>query len=289
MSKRQRNYTLLLIPAVLLIIGFIGFPVLNAIRLSLFKWNGYSQNMKFIGLENYIDAFTDSIFWRSFANTMIYGFGSAILQNILGLGAALFINQKFKGRNLLRAVLYMPIMISAFLMGQIVYYIFQFDGGVLNEMLGWVGIDPIYWMGNGWAATIIITLVNSWQFMGLSMVIYLAGLQNIPTMYKEAARLDGSNKFQEFKFITFPLLIPSITTAVITNLINSFKMYDLIVSMSGGGPNRQSMSLSYYVSLLYFNDEKAGYASAIGFLIFIIILVITLPINAYLRRKEVQY
>lgn len=108
-------------------------------------------------------------------------------------------------------------------------------------------------------------------------------------MYKEAARLDGAGKMKEFIYVTLPLLIPSITTAVVTNLIGGFKLFDAIVAMSNGGPNRKSMSLSFYISQLYFNDEKAGYASAVGIMTFFIIMIIALPVNAYLRKKEVEY
>lgn len=289
MEKKQKKYLYLAFPALLLMICFIGIPFINAIRLALFKWNGYSQNMKYIGIDNFVSLFEDKVFWRTLINTMIYGFGSTLLQNLAGLGAALFLNRKFKGRNTLRTILYMPIMISAFLMGQIIYYFVQYDGGVFNEILSFLGIQSVYWMKTGWSSVILITLVNSWQYMGLCMIIYLAGLQNIPTMYKEAASLDGASKWNQFKNITVPLLIPSITTAVVTNLIGGFKMFDVIASMSMGGPNRESMSLSYYISMLYFNDEKAGYASAVGITTFVIILLITLPINAYLRKKEVAY
>ena len=174
-------------------------------------------------------------------------------------------------------------------MGQILRFFVDLDNGVFNEILGWFGVSPIYWMETGLSATIIITLANSWQYMGLCMLIYLAGLQNIPAMYKEAARLDGANRWQEFMRVTIPLLIPSITTAVVTNLIGGFKMYEVIVAMSGGGPNRRSMSLSYYIQMLYFNDEKAGYASAVGVIMFFMIMIITLPINAWLRKREVEY
>lgn len=289
MKKRERDYILMALPAILLLTIFVLIPLANTVRLSFFRWNGYSQNMKFLGLKNFTDLVSDKDFWRSFANTMVYGFGSTLLQNLGGLGAAVFLNQKFKGKNAVRVVLYMPIMISAFIMGQIVYYFVQYDGGVLNEILALFGLEPVYWMKTGWSSVIMITLTNSWQYMGLCMVIYLAGLQNIPTMYREAARLDGAGKWSEFRHVVMPLLIPSITTAVITNLINGFKMYDIIVSMSGGGPSRQSMSLSYYVQLLYFNDEKAGYASAVGFMIFVIIILITIPVNRYFQKREVEY
>lgn len=289
MKKRRIMYLALTIPAVLLMIWFIGVPLLNGLRLSFFKWNGYSQKMKMIGLENYIKAFKDDLFWSSLINTLIYGFGSTILQNIMGLSSALFLNKLFKGRNGVRVILYMPIMISGFIMGQILRFFIDLENGVFNEILGWFGVNPIYWMETGLQATIIITIANSWQYMGLCMLIYLAGLQNIPSMYKEAARLDGASRWQEFTKVVIPLLIPSITTAVVTNLIGGFKMYEVIVAMSGGGPNRKSLSLSYYIQLLYFADEKAGYASAIGVIMFFFIMIITLPINAWLRKREVEY
>lgn len=282
-------YLALTIPAIILMLWFIGIPLLNGIRLSFYKWNGYSQKMKFIGIENFIDMFDDKVFWTSTRNTLIYGFGSTILQNIFGLSAALFLNKVFKGRNGVRVILYMPIMISGFIMGQILRFFVDMENGVFNEMLGWIGIDPVYWMETGLSSALAITFANSWQYMGLCMLIYLAGLQNIPTMYKEAARLDGASRWGEFMHVTLPLLIPSITTAVITNLIGGFKMYEVIVAMSTGGPNRGSLSLSYYIQLLYFADEKAGYASAIGIFMFFFIMIITLPINAWLRKREVEY
>lgn len=289
MEKKKRIYVCLTIPAIVLMLVFIAAPLINAIRISFFKWNGYSQNMKWYGINNFVSAFSDKLFWRSLLNTLIYGFGSTLLQNIGGLLAALFLNKKFRGRNGVRVILYMPIMISAFIMGQILYFFVQYEGGVFNEVLGLIGLPPVYWMKTGLSSTIMIMLVNSWQYMGLCMIIYLAGLQNIPSMYKEAARLDGAGKLKEFFHITLPLLIPSIITAVVTNLIGGFKLYDPIVAMSSGGPNRKSMSLSYYISVLYFNDEKAGYASAIGLLTFFLIMIIAWPVNAWLRKREVEY
>ena len=289
MKKRKWIYLSLTIPALALMILFIAAPLVNAVRISFFKWNGYSQNMRWYGLKNFVNLFTDNLFWRATLNTMIYGFGSTFFQNVCGLAAALFLNNKFKGRNGVRVILYMPIMISAFIMGQILYYFVQAEGGVFNELLGIIGISPIYWMKTGLSSTLMIMLANSWQYMGLGMIIYLAGLQNIPSMYKEAARLDGAGKMKEFIYVTLPLLIPSITTAVVTNLIGGFKLFDAIVAMSNGGPNRKSMSLSFYISQLYFNDEKAGYASAVGIMTFFIIMIIALPVNAYLRKKEVEY
>lgn len=290
MEKRRKWMLLsLCIPAFLLIFIFMIVPLGNAVKVSFFKWNGYSQKMKWVGLENYGSIFKDKVFMRSTMNTFIYGFGSTLLQNIAGLSAALFVNRQFKGRNLVRLILYMPIMISGVIMGAIQYYIFNYDNGVLNNLLNLFGIGNIYWMESGIGSVLIITLINSWQTMGFCMLIYLAGLQNIPKMYEEAALLDGTSRRQIFFKIDLPLLMPAITTAVITNLIGGFKLYDIIVTLTNGGPNRKSLSLSYYISLLYFNDEKAGYSAAVGIALFIIIFIVAVPINQYLRSREVEY
>ena len=267
----------------------MAFPLFNGISVSFFKWNGYSQTRRFIGLENYVSLVSDSVFWRSLGNTLIYGFGSTLLQNVFGLLIALYVNDKFRGRNFIRSLVYLPIMISGFIMGLILYYFVQLDGGVANDILAMIGIGPVYWMETGLRSTLMVTLVNSWQYLGLCMVIYLAGLQNIPEMYLEAARIDGVNRLQEFFRIKLPMLMSSVTTAVITNLIGGFKLYEVIVSLSGGGPNRKSLSLSYYIQLLYFNDEKAGYASAVGIALFFIIFIISWPINKYLVSKVEEY
>ena len=134
-KKRKRLLLSLSIPAFLLIILFVIVPLGNALRVSFFKWNGYSQKMKFIGLENYASIFSDKVFLRSMVNTFVYGFGSTLLQNIMGLAAALFVNKAFRGRNFVRLILYMPIMISGVIMGAIQYYIFNYENGVLNNLL----------------------------------------------------------------------------------------------------------------------------------------------------------
>lgn len=279
----------LCIPAFLLIFIFMIVPLGNAVKVSFYKWNGYSQKMQWIGLKNYVSIFSDKVFLRSTMNTFIYGFGSTLIQNIAGLSAALLVNRQFRGRNFVRLILYMPIMISGVIMGAIQYYIFNYDNGVLNNLLNLIGIENIYWMQSGIGSVLIITLINSWQAMGFCMLIYLAGLQNIPKMYEEAALLDGTSRRQIFFKIDLPLLMPAITTAVITNLIGGFKLYDIIVTLTNGGPNRKSLSLSYYISLLYFNDEKAGYSAAVGIALFVIIFVVAVPINQYLRSREVEY
>ena len=280
---------LLYIPAVLIIVAFVMYPLLRGVFISFFKWNGYSRNKEFLGIKNYVDLFKDKYFITAFWNTILYGFGSAFLQNIVGLALALYLNSRFKGRNAVRTVVYLPVMISGLLMGYIMQFFFSLDRGVINEILGWFGREPFYWLGNGVAAKLIIVFVNSWQFVGIAMIIYLAGLQNIPQMYLEAAMLDGGNSWTVFRYVTLPLLIPAISTSVIQNVIGGLKLNDVIISMTRGGPAMATHSLSTYISYTYFEMEKAGYASAVGVFLFAFIFVISSFMNRYFRSKEVNY
>lgn len=280
---------LLYIPAVLLMACFVLYPLARGIYISFFKWNGYSQNMTFIGLKNYLSLLSDKYFKSSFWNTMLYGFGSALLQNVFGLALALFLNSKFKIRNAVRTIIYLPVMISGLLMGYIMYFFFQLNHGVINEIFQYLGKDAINWLADGTRGKIIITLVNSWQYVGIAMIIYLAGLQNIPSMYYEAATLDGGSKWQVFRHVTLPLLTPAMSTAVIQNVIGGLKLNDVIISLTKGGPTLKTHSLSTYISYMYFDSEKAGYASAVGAFLFVFIFIISTFLTRYFRKREVQY
>lgn len=276
------------IPALLLILFFVLWPLIEAFRISFTQWNGYSQDYKYIGLKNYLKLFKDSNFLIAFCNTIIYGFGSTLLQNLLGLAYAVFLNSRFKGHSVVRTFIYMPVMISSLIMGYIIYFFVQYNRGIFNEMIGIFGMAPIDWMASGTRGVIIITLMNSWQYVGIAMVIYMAGLQNIPQMYLEAAEIDGASPWQRFRHITFPLLLPSISSAVVLNLIGGLKLYDVIISLSGGGPGFSTHSLASYVSNQYFKAQNAGYSAAVGIFTFLFIMVVSNIFTNYFSKKEVD-
>lgn len=276
------------IPALLLILFFVLCPLIEAFRISFTQWNGYSQDYKYIGLKNYLKLFKDSNFLIAFRNTIIYGFGSTLLQNLLGLAYAVFLNSRFKGHSVVRTFIYMPVMISSLIMGYIIYFFVQYNRGIFNEMIGIFGMAPIDWMASGTRGVIIITLMNSWQYVGIAMVIYMAGLQNIPQMYLEAAEIDGASPWQRFRHITFPLLLPSISSAVVLNLIGGLKLYDVIISLSGGGPGFSTHSLASYVSNQYFKAQDAGYSAAVGIFTFLFIMVVSNIFTNYFSKKEVD-
>ena len=288
--KKQRGtmINLFYIPAIILFCGFVVYPFLQGIRLSFMNWNGYSQNMKFVGLKNYIRLFQDANVKTAFVNTLIYGVVSTIIQNILGLAYALFLNMNFKCRTIVRTIIYMPVMIAPLIMGYIMYFFFQYDGGAINDILIWLGKEPIDFLVNSNAAISIIVIVNSLQFVGVAMVIYLAGLQNVPAMYYEAAMLDGATFWDRFRHITLPLLMPAISSSTILNLIGGLKLFDLVMALTSGGPGFSPHSLSTLVTNQYFSAQSAGYASAIGIISFVLIMVISNVVTKYFDKKEID-
>lgn len=288
MKKRNRVMNLFYIPALILFTVFVIYPLCKGIYLSFTNWNGYSQTYKMVGINNYIRMLTDKNIYRALLNTIIYGVGSTFLQNVLGLMLALLLNQKFRGRAVTRTLVYLPVMIAPLIMGYIMYFFFSYHNGALNDVTALFGRPPTDWLSNGWTAVTILTVVNSLQFVGISMVIYLAGLQGIPDMYYEAAAIDGAQPWAKFHSITLPLLIPAITSSITINLIGGLKLFDIIMALTSGGPGYDSHSLSTLVHRTYFGSENAGYASAIGIVAFLLIAVFSNTVVKYLEKKEVD-
>lgn len=284
--KRSKYINLFYIPAIILFLIFVIYPFAQGIRISFTNWNGYSQNYKYIGLDNYLRFFTDKNVWTSFINTIIYGFGSTLIQNVLGLAYALYLNTKFRGRAVVRAIIYIPVMIASLIMGYIIYFLVQYDGGAINDLMLLLGKEPVDWMSVGSRGVFIMTIINSLQFVGIAMVIYLAGLQNIPDMYYEAAAIDGSSAWYQFRHITFPLLLPAISSAVVINLIGGLKLFDIIMALTGGGPGYSSHSLSTYITNKYFRGQVAGYSATVGIFTFLFIMVVSNIVVGYFDKKE---
>lgn len=289
MQKRlNRKYFMFMIPAIVLVAVFLFFPIFNAFRMSVYDWDGYSQEMPFSGLANFKELFRDEYFWIALRNTLIYGFGITVLRNILGLALALLCNMKFPGRGAVRAIVYLPHMISGFIMGRILFYFFEYRNGIFNEIGGYLGAEPVYWMKTAASSITVVLICSAVVHCGGTMLTYLAGLQHIPVELKESARIDGANTWKEFRYITLPLLQPSIVTNVILNLIGSLKIYDIISALSGGGPDGGSQSLTMLISSYYYGHGRAGYAAAIAVIFFIVIVMISWPLNIWLRSKKVD-
>ena len=288
MKKRIDIINLFYVPALVLFALFVIYPFFKGVYLSFTNWNGYSRSFKMIGLKNYVNLFKDKNVHRAFANTLVYGVGSTVIQNALGVLLAVFLNKKFRGRSLVRTVIYLPVMIAPLIMGYVMYFFFNYNRGAINDVLKLFGAAPVDWLASGNRAVFILTLVNSLQFVGISMVIYLAGLQNIPSMYYEAAEIDGIGVKQRFFYITLPLLMPAVTSSVTLNLIGGLKLFDVISALTGGGPGYDTHSLSTLIHKYYFGGERAGYASAIGLVFFVFIMFVSNIVVKALQRRQVE-
>lgn len=276
------------IPALIVFVILIYYPFLQGIIISFKEWNGYSPNFTWVGFDKYKLLITDKQFHVVVKNTFIYGLGSTLLQNVLGLACAILLDKKLRGERFARTIIYLPVVISGLIMGYVWYFFFKYDGGAINDIVKLFGLKPMDWLALGKRSVWIITLVNSFQYMGVSMVIYLAGLQGIPKDYYEAASIDGARAWAKFKGVTLPLLMPAITTSVIINVIGGLKLFDVIMAMTKGGPGYASASISTMIYKVYFSRMDAGYASAMGNVMFLIITVVSLINLKFLRSKEVE-
>lgn len=276
------------VPALVILLVFTVYPLISGIQLSFTNWDGFSLESTFVGWDNYVQLFGDSAFRTVLINTFIYGIGCTIIQQVLGLSLAVALNRKGRLNGLLRAVIYLPVLVSPVIMGTMYYFMFQYNNGALNTVTALFGAEPKAWFNDEATAIAIIVVVNSVQFVGIPMIIYLAGLQGIPADVREAASLDGASGWKSFRYITLPLLQPAFATSVVLNLIGGLKLFDVIKVLTGGGPGYSTNSLSSYISIVYFNNQAAGYASAMGVVLFLIILVLTVMLNRGLNRNRLE-
>lgn len=284
MGKRKRIMNIMYIPALVLFLVFTIYPLCSGFQLSLLEWDGYSAEKAFVGIKNYLAIFDDEYFVPVLINTLIFGVGCTLLQQVLGLFLAVILNQKFHGCNLARTIIYLPVLVSPVIMGSMYYMLLQYNGGAFNDIVQLFGGEKIAWLSSSNLAILWIVIINSVQFVGISMLIYLTGLQNISDMYYEAASIDGASNWQMFFQITLPMLFPSAVTSITLNLIGGLKLFDIIKILTNGGPGYSTNSISTYISLMYFNAEKAGYASALGIVLFVLILLVSVGLNALFKK-----
>lgn len=287
-KRKESSLWWMYLPALAAVCFFILYPFINGIKISFTNWNGFSQTYDYVGFSQYTRMLKDPDTWLVVKNTLLYGVGSTILQNIFGLGYALLLNQNIRMRSFTRTVVYLPVIISPLIMGYIFYFFFAFQGGALNDLLVFFGLEKINALGNPSINIWLIVFVNTFQFVGIAMIIYLAGLQSISRDFYEAAQIDGASAFQQFKRITLPMLMPSITINVVINIIGGLKLFDVIVSLTGGGPGYASQSMSTFMYDLYFNRQNAGYAATQGVFMAFIILILSLAALVYFKRKEIE-
>ena len=292
-KKREKKLLpyLFMLPAIVIFLFVYAGPMLATFVLGFTDWNGISPSFEFIGLKNFIRVFTDKSLQEPLINTFEFTILTVVIQGILALLLAVALNKGFRGRNFFRTVLFLPCVVSMVAVGYAWSLIFNpvmGPLGLLADHFGWQFLANIKWLSDPQIVLYSIVLVNVWQWTGYNMVIYLAGLQSIPTHLYEAASIDGANKVHQFIKITLPLVAPSITINVVLSTMGGLKAFDLMYVMTNGGPGHASETFAMASVDAFFRQKNAGLGSAMAFLMFIMILLVSVVQNRLLSKREVD-
>lgn len=283
---------LYLFPSFLLTVVLGIYPIAWAIRYMFYDYKGFGA-ARFVGLDNFRRLLHDAQYWDSVVNTFIYAGGKLIITLPLSLVLAVILNQQLRGRNWLRAIYFMPTIISSAVMAVVFFIIFNSYNGILNQYLLKFHLisERIDWLGPKHAMMTTI-LIAVWGAVGNYMLLFLAGLQNIPNDVYESASLDGASRLQQFWYLTLPLLGPVLQIVIMLAIINSLKGYESIMVLTEGGPVGKTEVMYLYVYKLFFPtpsagaviDQQFGYGSAVGFTTAVIVGIITLAYHLMSRR-----
>jgi len=287
-NEETRFAWLAILPAVAFFALFVGFPAGYSFWLSFHEWNMMSATPTWIGLENYAALAGDREFLRSLAQTALFTVGITACIVVLSLGMALLLDQKLRFIKLYRTVFYLPAVTSLVAIGIVWVWMFDPQYGLINQALKGLGVEGPLWLADTRLALVALIITAAWRNVGYFATVFLAGLQGIDSMYYEAARIDGAGPWASFWQITVPLLKSTIIFVVVLSVILSFQVFALIYVMTSGGPAGATSVLVFYLYQQAFTYFRMGYASAIGFVLFAIIFVLTvLQFKAFGKPVEV--
>lgn len=291
MKKKSIYSNWMMMPALLIFTVFFIIPNVGGMFLAFTDWNVYfMDDIRFIGLDNFLRLFSEEIFWTSLKNTLYFAFVTVIMKNILGFIMALMVSKASKFNIYLRTVMFMPVMISSIVVGIIFVSIYNPNNGLLNSFLNTIGLDFLAkgWLVDSKYAMTAIAAMEIWQWSGFNMVIFIAGLQSIPNDYFEAANIDGATWFQKLRFITIPLMIQSFTMTFVFSIIAGFKVFAQVYGTTNGGPADSTQVMATFL-FRSFSHGEYGYSAAVGLVFMVVITLFSAIFLIYLRRKEVEY
>lgn len=281
--RKLRPY-LYILPSFIFLFLFTYYPIARSLYMSFFDW-GLSSTHTFIGVENYRWLLEDSLFWRVLRNNLVYAGVSIPFAVGLGLIAAIIVDQRLKRSTFYRAAFFTPTMIPMAAASMVWVFILTPNYGLLNYYLQKIGLPNIEWLGDSRYALSALIIVGVWKYMGYYMILLLAGLQNIPTELYEAGLLEGATGWKKFRWITLPLLAPTLFFTLIMAIINSFQSVDQIYLMTKGGPANSTNMLVYYIYQYGLRFWDMGYAATLTTVLFTILLVITVLAFGVVNRR----
>jgi raffinose/stachyose/melibiose transport system permease protein len=279
-----------LIPGLLLYVTFYILPSITGLALSFFNVRTFNlSTITFAGITNYINVLTDKYLNVAIRNTLIFAVVTTVGKVGLGLILAVFVNNKFRGMRYMRTIFFLPAVLNNVAVGLVFRAMMHPSTGLINKFLRLIGLNSWTqnWLTNPKIAIFSCAFVEIWKWTGFTMVILLAGLQAIDATYYEAAELDGASGFQKFKYITFRLMMPAFTNALIVNMVGGLKVFDIVQSLTKGGPGSAT---SVFGTIIYssFGSGRYGEGCAASIILCICVLVIVMPTYKFFSNKEVE-
>lgn len=287
-GKRKWAIVFGLLPALLIYIIFAILPIIQSFYYSVMEWNGLGE-MKFVGLNNFIEIFNDPIFWNSAKNNIYVVVASVLGQIPIALFIALLLNRKLKGAKIFRTIGFMPVVLSTVVIALTWNLIYNSQNGLLNSFLNVIGLGTLAqnWLGDTNLAMISVCITIIWQFVGIYLIIFLAALQNVPHEIIESAQIDGATEWKATWKITLPMIWDTIIVAVILCISGSLRTFDLIYVMTHGGPSHATDVMALYMFNSTFQNLQYGYGNAVAVIIFFFSLGLIFIVTRLMGRKMI--
>lgn len=287
-NDNSRYPNIFLLPAVTVYVMLFIIPTILALYYSFTDWTSYTNEIKFIGIQQFVNIFSKGEFFIALRNTIVFALIVTVFQNFIAVIIAIIVNNDFRIKNYLRTIFFMPCVLSMMIVG-LSFSAILHPSGPLNQLLTSIGLEALTrnWMMDSAINIYVLAGINVWMFIGFSMAIYLAGLQSIPLELYEAAMIDGANWKQNIRNITLPLLAPSFTINIVMTIIGSLKVFELIYVTTGGGPG----DASQVIMTTIFKDFGLGLygsATASSLILFVLVFLFSIPILFSLKRKEIE-
>ncbi|WP_108637157.1 carbohydrate ABC transporter permease [Mycobacterium terramassiliense] len=290
LRRRARAGRLFVAPNLTAVAVFMIFPLVFSLYMSFQSWDVF-RPPKFVGLKNFNELFTsDPLFLIAIRNTVIFTLGTVVPTIVISLVVAGLLNRKVKGIGVFRTIVFLPLAISSVVMAVVWQFVFNTDNGLLNIMLGWVGIGPIPWLVDPNWAMVSLCVVSVWRSVPFATVILLAAMQGVPESLYEAAKIDGAGEIRQFAFITVPLIRGAMSFVVVISIIHAFQAFDLVYVLNGanGGPESATYVLGIMLFQHAFSFLEFGYASALAWVMFAILLVLTVVQLRLTRQRSLE-
>ncbi len=283
-QKKKWLPYLLVSPYLIFVTVFVVFPVLFCLFLTFNKWNIISP-MKFIGIDNYTRLFHDRLFWKAIGNTMKFLLLHILLQLLVSLFLAYLLNQKLRAAAFFRASFFMPVIVSGVVVTILWQQLLGFDSGLINRLLMSMGIKKTGWLVDPDVAIYSISIMATWKNVGLYVILFLVGLQTVPTQYYEAAKMEGATRWQQFYHITLPMINPTIFMVVILSTIGGFSLFIEPYIMTGGGPLNTTLSAVLYIYKQAFQYYNMGYSATLGFFYAVMIMTVVILQKKFIEKE----